>query len=129
MSKHAAAEALHFLSEVGHEPTFFIPDTGSPGVISATLTGPGGKVNVPEDQRSPGHKARTVEGKEGKLPAIGPRVGFKLPKFTEPGEYIFVVDQDDNVTTYVITVPGITRKGEELTRLDWFNKYARTQEG
>jgi hypothetical protein len=125
------SEPEHFLSEVGHEPTFFVPDRGSAGV-KASLKGPTGKTTLTESGRSEGHEARTIEGK-GELPAVGPRVGFTLPRFTEPGEYTMTVDDDGETYVYVITVisaqPDPTnleaRAMYEAEANTWKNAHAR----
>jgi hypothetical protein len=122
MSKRTA-EAQHFLSNVGDAPTFFIPDSGKPGA-KAVLSGAGELTEVAEVGRWPGHEARTVEGK-GELPAVGPRVGFELPRLAEVGEYTLTVDDDGTRYSYVITV--VDPAAEDYT--DTFRAWKQAHSG
>lgn len=87
------ATTLNFRNEVGHQPWFFVPDTGTPGA-SAVLTEPDGfSAEATETQLSPTGR-------------WGPRVGFKVPTpFEVVGEHTLTVTQDGEVThIYVIDV-------------------------
>lgn len=96
-----ADENLRFTSHVGHQPTFFVPDTGAPGA-TAVLTTPKGK--TVEFTGVPVKSRRDPDSGEA-LGTFGPRVGIKVPeRFGYEGEYTLAIDQDGTVTTYVIDV-------------------------
>lgn len=106
MTTATKGSTLEFKSYCGHQPWFFVPDTGTPGG-SATLTAPDGSTSVSTN-------TQTSE-REWAWPHLGenyvaPRVGFEVPGvFIDPGEYTLTVTQDDAkgkpvVTTYTINV-------------------------
>jgi hypothetical protein len=90
-------EVLNFVSELGHRPIFFVPDTGDVGG-TATVDGPDGSFQTDEGE-----------------PTDDGRVGFQFPEpFTEPGIYTFKAEG----LTYEIFVvdPEFDRKtGEART--------------
>ena len=97
-----ADEPLRFTSNVGHQPTFFVPDTGSAGG-TAVLTTPKGKQM--EVSSPPVLAGRLADGEPNPESTLGPRVGFTVPeRFAYEGEYTLTIDQDGEVTTYIIDV-------------------------
>lgn len=97
---------LEFRSLCGHQPWFFVPDTGTPGG-SAVLHHPNGSIAE--------CVATQLDPKVWPWPALGedfhaPRMGFETPGiFVDPGTYTLVVTQDDAdgnpvVDTYTIEV-------------------------
>lgn len=83
---------LEFISYCGHQPWFFVPDTGTPGG-SAVLRAPDGSESAcVSTQLDP--KARA-------WPALGdnftaPRMGFEVPGiFVDHGVYTLTVTQED----------------------------------
>jgi hypothetical protein len=86
------SDNLKFLSDVGAQPWFFVPDTGTPGGSAVLVAPDGSRVDAVESQLAPGG-------------TWGPRVGFLVPYvFEVAGEYRFEITQDDVVTVYEITV-------------------------
>jgi hypothetical protein len=109
----AMPETQKFLSNVGDEPWFFVPDTGKDP--KATLKGP----NLPSTklsatQRTPGHEARD-DGKGAKTPKLGPRFGVQVPRLEQEGVYTLTFDRDGAKTVYEITVvePEPTLQGSD----------------
>lgn len=88
-----------FRSRVGQQPTFMVPDTGSPGGTAVLV--------APDETETPATKS-VVSHREpdGSSKSVhGPRVGFEVPyAFPVEGEYRFVITQDDVVTEYFIEV-------------------------
>lgn len=83
------SEPLEFYSFVGHQPWFFVPDTGKPGG-SAVVEGPSGAITACT---------------ETQVTQAGDRVGFLVPApFDTEGDYTMTVTQDDVVTVYLIHV-------------------------
>jgi hypothetical protein len=80
---------LEFRSLVGHQPTFFVPDTGTPGGHGVLTCPDGSDHTVVKVQTDP---------KEFDWPAIGitaSRMGFECPVvFIDPGVHILTVTQD-----------------------------------
>jgi hypothetical protein len=83
---------LEFISYCGHQPWFFVPDTGTPGG-SAVLRAPDGTESVCVNTQ--------LDPKVWSWPALGdsftaPRMGFEVPGiFVDPGVYTLIVTQDD----------------------------------
>lgn len=83
---------LEFTSYCGHQPWFFVPDTGTPGG-TAVLRSPNGSESVCVNTQ--------LDPKVWSWPALGdgfaaPRMGFEVPGiFVDPGVYTLVVTQDD----------------------------------
>lgn len=152
-----ADEPLQFLSYVGDSPTFFVPDTGAAGA-TATLKGPGGTVRLegepagtPDDGRSDDDLAaagfkRHSNGRiysAQTLEQVGPRVGFALPPFAKPGDYVLTVDNDGTESVYEVTVVPRSREGDvfasqfgkrdaagnEFVRHADFNRVVKTMSG
>lgn len=97
---------LSFKSLVGHQPWFFVPDTGAPGGSAVLYAPDGSEAPCVSTQLDP---------REWSWPALGenftaPRMGFETPGvFIHPGTYTLVVTQDDNAgaqvtDTYTIEV-------------------------
>ncbi len=92
---------LEFKSYCGHQPWFFVPDTGAPGG-TATLTAPDGTTSVATNTQ--------VSEKEWAWPSLGdgvtaPRLGFEVPgMFIDPGEYKLTVTQNGDTHEYTIDV-------------------------
>jgi len=83
------SDPLEFKSYVGHQPWFFVPDTGAAGG-HAVVAGPSGAI---------------APCTESQVTAKGDRVGFLVPEpFAAEGDYTMTVTQDDVVTTYLIHV-------------------------
>lgn len=94
----------HFHSKVGQRPTFFVPDTGTPGG-RAVLVGPDGEeTRVTEDAVLSPPSDTKPDGSPWEA-TFGKRVGFRVPfEFTDTGDYQLVIAQDDVVTSYIIHV-------------------------
>lgn len=96
--------ALKFRSYLGHQPWFFVPDTGAPGG-TATLSGPNGVKECTETQTTTGEHS-----------SFGPRVGFQVPApFTDEGTYLLSIVQDSETTVYEIDVVEPGEPAMELT--------------
>ena len=94
---------LEFKSFVGHQPWFFVSDTGTPGG-SATLTGPDGTVEVCVNTQV-STKPRDWYDEDGTLRTTAHAVGFEVPGiFLTEGAHVLTVVQDDVVTEYAIDV-------------------------
>jgi hypothetical protein len=94
---------LKFYSNVGAQPWFFVPDTGTPGGSAVLIDPSGAQVAAVETQLSP-PKPTKPDGSPW-VTRWGPRVGFKVPvAFDTTGTWFFVVTQDDVVSTYEIVV-------------------------
>lgn len=92
---------LEFRSHVGHQPWFFVPDTGTQGGTAVLIDPDGGETEVTETQLSPRPDADGTQRET----MWGPRVGFQVPyPFDTEGDYQLIVTQDDVVTTYEIHV-------------------------
>jgi hypothetical protein len=97
---------LEFSSLVGHQPWFFVPDTGTPGG-TGVLTAPDGTTATCVNTQ--------LDSKVWPWPSLGdsftaPRLGFECPGvFHTPGVYTLTVTQDTDtagtvVDEYTITV-------------------------
>ncbi len=88
------AENLKFISYLGDQPWFFVPDTGAPGGTGVLITPKGREVPIKRTQNAGSDES-----------TFGRRFGVQVPEvFTYEGEYLLRIDQDGTVTEYEITV-------------------------